>query len=76
MIVFRGGLEPRPDIVTGHSDLTSQALGGGERLGHGSRQVAGEDIAQEMVVDDNRGHLRGGQVRVVEAAYEREMVLP
>jgi hypothetical protein len=31
---------------------------------------------REMVVEDNRGHLRGRQVGVVEAAYEHEMVLP
>jgi hypothetical protein len=35
VIALGGGLGARPDIVTGHSNRTSQGLGGGNRLGHG-----------------------------------------
>ena len=37
------------------------------------RSLAGQDVAQQVVVDDERSHLRRGEVGILQISYELEM---
>ncbi len=74
-----GELAGRPRAGERGAQAEEPQPGGRHPLRRDAAQVglplAGQDVAQQMVVDDEGRHLRGGQVGIVETAHEPAMFL-